>query len=105
MSLTNYIGNFELADGRNLMVEFSCHFTPASFYDPGDSDQSEATITLDGTEIDYDQLPNGLSAIVDDLLENDPPRLGGTLKSHDGRDDDDGPDPDDDICDRFYDGF
>ena len=61
----------ELSDGRVLRVEYDSAYTPATFYDPAESDDGEPRYYIDGGEVDRDDLPEEVTeALIDHMLEN-----------------------------------
>jgi hypothetical protein len=68
--------SFTLTDGRVLKVSFECEYTPErigrSNEDcwPAEFGENEITdIELDGASVEYDDLPRGLCAVVDSIIE------------------------------------
>lgn len=70
--------SFEMTDGRVLECQYVLSVTPAKLWGapencyPEESEQSDAVFTIDGQEVDYDNLPKGLSAIADKLEQAGP---------------------------------
>lgn len=92
---------WEMKNGLTLCCVYPFHYTPASYWEPADSDLGEPTYYIDGDEIEYANLPRGLDRIADLMYEGS---IGTMDEDHTDGSMDDGPDPDDFICDRFYDG-
>ncbi|AXC34288.1 hypothetical protein P7I17_gp34 [Escherichia phage Halfdan] len=74
--------SFEMTDGRILECTYVLSVTPARLWGapencyPEESEASEGVFTIDGEEVDYDNLPKGLAVIADKLEQAGPGEFG-----------------------------